>query len=108
MSAAAIWQEQNTRALSAAITWLRAFLQRHAEGDEQEAQAEPVKPGERQTSFKRRRKTYFEAGLAGTGLITSDDDEQPITLAGAPSPEPAIPPPSLVSLRDRLGLTPFE
>jgi hypothetical protein len=110
MIGAATWQEKNTRALSATIAWMRALLQRHAEGDETlEARAEPDKPSERNTWFRRRRKpAFFEAGPAGTRLITGNGEQPPLISTGPPSLEAAMPPDALVMLRDRLGLTQFE
>jgi hypothetical protein len=106
MSDAATWQEENTRALSAAIACVRNLLQRHAEGDETpEAQAEPAKPNERQSWFKRRRN--FETGSARTLLLNGNADPKPLTSAAPTPPEGAMPP-ALVILRDRLGLTQFE
>jgi ATP-dependent 26S proteasome regulatory subunit len=112
MSDAAIWQEENTRALSAAIAWVRTLLQRHAESDEPpEIDTERDKPGERSAWFRRRRKpqAYFESGPAGTRLITGGAGQPPLLApADQPSLTAAIPPPALHTLRDRLGLTPFE
>jgi ATPase family associated with various cellular activities (AAA) len=112
MSDAATWQEENTRALSAAIAWVRALLQRHAESDEPlEVDTERDKPTERSPWFRRRRKpqAHFESGPAGTRLITGGTGQPPLLApADQPSPTAAIPPPALFTLRDRLGLTPFE
>jgi ATP-dependent 26S proteasome regulatory subunit len=112
MSDTASWQEENTRALSAAIGWVRTLLQRHAESDEPpEVDAERDKPGERGVWFRRRRKpqAYFESGPAGTRLITGGGGGPPLLApADRPSPAAAIPPPALVTLRDRLELRPFE
>jgi hypothetical protein len=112
MSDAATWQEENTRALSVAIAGVRALLQRHAESDEPlEVDTERDKPTERSVWFRRRRKpqAYFESGPAGTRLITGGAGQPPLLApADQPSPTAAIPPPALVTLRARLGLTPFE
>lgn len=112
MSDMANWQEENTRALSAAIGWVRTLLQRHAESDEPpEVDVERDKPGERGIWFRRRRKpqVYFESGPAGTRLITGGGGGPPLLApADRPSPAVAIPPAALVTLRERLGLRPFE
>jgi ATPase family protein associated with various cellular activities (AAA)/winged helix domain-containing protein len=110
MSDAVTWQEENTRALSAAIAWVRALLQRHAESDEPlEVETERDKPSERSMWFRRRRKpqAYFESGPAGTRLITGGAGQPPL-LVSADQPSPTAAPPALITLRDRLGLTPFE
>lgn len=105
MSDAAAWQQENTRALSAAVGWIRDRLQHQAGSDTTpEVPAEPAGPAERQAWFRRRRpQTAIETGPAGLRLITAGGEAQP----GA-APDAALPPPALVTLRDRLGLTPFE
>ena len=110
MSDAVTWQEENTRALSAAIAWVRALLQHHAESDEPlEVETERDKPSERSMWFRRRRKpqAYFESGPAGTRLITGGAGQPPL-LVSADQLSPTAAPPALITLRDRLGLTPFE
>lgn len=108
MSDAAAWQQENTRTLSAAIARIRDRLQRHAESDTTpEAPAEPAAPAERQAWFRRRRpQTAIETGPAGVRLLTAGGAGQPGT--GADGTAPGLPPPALATLRDRLGLTPFE
>jgi hypothetical protein len=110
MSDAPAWQQENTRALSAAIAWIRDLLQRHAEGDEPpEMSAQPAGPAERQGWFKRRSRpqAHFEAGPAGLRLITAGGEARPEAGTDA-APDAALPPPGFATLRDRLGLTPFE
>src|SRR5262245_6500832 len=112
MIATATWQEENTRALSAAIAWVRGLLQRRAESDEPlEVATERDNPSERSIWFRRRRKPQacFESGPAGIRLIAGGAGQAPLLApADQPSSTAAVPPPALVTLRDRLGLTPFE
>ncbi|MGK9169297.1 ATP-binding protein [Inquilinus limosus] len=111
MSDAAAWQEENTRALSAAVGWIRDLLQRRAEGDAApEVAAEPARPAERQSWFKRRGRpqSYLEAGPAGPRLLTAAAGSQAGTASEQPPSDAALPPPAFATLRDRLGLTPFE
>jgi hypothetical protein len=110
MSDAATWQEENTRALAAAIARVRALLQRRAGGnDTLPERTEPDKPDEPGTWFRRRRKpVLLEAAPAATRVVTGDGDPPPLASALPPSPETAMPPATLVALRERLGLTPFE
>ncbi|TSD83955.1 ATP-binding protein [Mycobacterium sp. KBS0706] len=107
MSDAAAWQQENTQALSAAVARIRDLLQRHAGGDTApEVPAEPVGSADRQGWFRRRRpQSYFEAGAAGTRLITAGSDPR---TTEQPHSDTVLPPPALATLRDRLGLTPFE
>ncbi|WP_395680383.1 ATP-binding protein [Inquilinus sp.] len=106
MTDAAAWQQENTRALSAAVGWIRDRLQRQAGSDAApEVQAEPAGAADRQAWFRRRRpQATIETGPAGLRLLTAGGASQP----GADGVMPDLPPPAFATLRDRLGLTPFE
>src|SRR5690349_5461752 len=103
MSNAATWQEENTRTLSAAIAYVRALLQRRAQANETlPARTKPDKPDELGTWFRRRRKpALLEAAPATTRVVAGDGDQPYVASAMPPPSETAMPPATLIVLRDR-------
>jgi hypothetical protein len=120
MTAASNWEQSNNAFLSEAIEWLRTRLERRANelrpiidqpsgadggaGNPMlgESQTEPTKPDAAAKSKLAKRSTKSEADLA------SDDHAVDTDIEHVPLDVHMDPPPALVLLGRRLGLTAFE
>lgn len=99
MTAAASWEEKNSRYLAAALRWLRLVLERRAAGM-QTAETQPS--GSSSLSARgRKRSTAFTAA-------SSDDAVAAAAQEMAQTENAMDPPPPLVILCRKLGLSDFE
>jgi hypothetical protein len=110
MTNAELWQEENTRYIAAAVAAVRVQLEQRAQVNTR-AMPPPPQPA----AEPRRENRWFPWHKSTT--VSSETfllpDETNVTKPGAPGAAPAapavtIPPPALVTLRQKLELTQFE
>ena len=118
MTDEANWQDENTRYLSAAIAWVRAMLEQRASlpkltaasSSTTDAKKEPRPSLWRSLS----RKDTLPPAPAPAEMLMLSAEEAKAKSSTAPEPESGsaadskLPPPALVTLRQRLGLSRFE
>lgn len=121
MSANSIWQEDNTRYLSAALNWIRLLLQRQAMRESSHLQPAPPPPApvpveqvdepsllQRLFGHGGEKSTSMPAGLllpASDQSLEQQIDEAAKAMDAAATTNPA---PALQLLVERFGLSPFE
>jgi hypothetical protein len=110
MSDVAIWLDANGRYIAAAVAWVRELLSRHARVPSPQPPPELPRQAERRGFWQRRRLALPSAHSEGFVLIGGVADEQQhrgreamMAIAAGMSP-----PPALVVLSQRLGLSEFE
>jgi hypothetical protein len=105
------WHQSNEAYLAAAMEWLRLRLQRMAEAGTRAKRRSPSSAGKKRSAgrlWKRSQPSEPAASATKTVAATPDDKATARAAVAMAEAEAAEPPPAMMIIADRFGLTRFE